>query len=241
LENSSNKSQFDQSSLIDASKYVTKTQDDQSAKPTVGGFNRSDIQAPDYGGNSGREGNVNQNSNSDESNSSSSNVGKIILANIIVAVIAIVVLGSRGMNAEFFGYMLGYLAIQFLAAVVGSLVSAIILRLAVRFALGFKVRYSSAYGISLLAYTSGLVAGLAFGVFSVITEIELTQGGFIFTSLVLGIFVQALIYGLVLKRPSGSIIGFPSGLGVTFMQVIIAIAIGCVLFTGFLILSVFVR
>ena len=169
---------------------------------------------------------------------SKSYVGRIIIALIVVAVTSIIVLQIQSKNSAFFGELINSFAMQFIGIVIGSLIGAIILRLAVRFALGFKLPYGAAYGATLLSNCACVVVEFAFVVVAVILQRNLDKPGILLLFfIVLSMLTQAIIFGLVIKLPTGKRIGFGAGLGVTFIQMFIIIAIAIVMFVLISILS----
>lgn len=103
-----------------------------------------------------------------------------------------------------------------LSAVIGALVGALLVQLSTRWVCDFKPSYGSAFLACLLAYLASAVTatalGLGFGMHG-----PGRGPGMLLLIPIAAFLVGALVYGQLLKRPSGEAIGFAKGVLVSLI------------------------
>lgn len=117
-------------------------------------------------------------------------------------------------------YAIGSLIGQIVGAAFGALIGALIVQLATKIVAKFKPGYGMAYIAALLGYVGSLIVGFIIGLMVGITGNEFGGGPLVLTMIV-GFFVQAAIYGPLIKSPEGTPIGFGNACMVSLIQLII--------------------
>jgi hypothetical protein len=126
--------------------------------------------------------------------------------------------------------VIGSLIGQIIGATIGALIGALIVQLATKIVAKFKPGYGMAYVAAFLGYVAGLIIGFVIGLMVGVTGNEFSGGPLVMTMIV-GFFVQAAIYGPLIKSPEGTPIGFGKACMVSLIQLIIGgLILGAIVF-----------
>lgn len=119
---------------------------------------------------------------------------------------------------------LGYLSSQIIGAGIGALIGAIFIRVATKIAAGFTPTYGTAYLAAFFGYTASVfsifIAGIIFGLSD-----QTANGSSVILMMIIGFFVQAGVYSLVLNHPDTGNITFGQACLVSFIQIVMTLLI----------------
>jgi hypothetical protein len=118
-------------------------------------------------------------------------------------------------------YGISYLIGQIIEWAIIAFIAAFAVQFATNFAVKFKPSYGMAYKAAFLSFAAPLVVSFVIGYVIGTSGIQMSVATLMLVVIVIGFFLQAYLYGILLKHPNKEVIGFSKGLQVTLIQLLI--------------------